>query len=286
MSPKSVLITGSSAGGIGSAIALKLARYDPSNHIFATARNTSKISEELSSLPNVTVIQLDVLSEESVAAALQVVTDSGIGLDVLLNNAGTGYAMPILDVDIEKGKELYEANVWGPIRLIKAFSGLLIASRGRIVNMSSVGALVNTPWIGVYGSSKAALVQLSETLRLELSPFGVEVTTIMGGVVDSKFHANDEFTLPANSRYASIEEIIASWASGEAKPKGCSAETFAETLVEDIVGDGKGKNLIYRGPHAGMIKFMTEWFPTFMVDSFMSKGQGLKELSDEIVKGK
>lgn len=112
-----------------------------------------------------------------------------------------------------------------------------------------------------YASSKAALNSISETLRLELSPFGVSVVTIMAGVVNSEFHANDsDFELPMNSRYAPIKDIIASWASGEAKPKGCASYEFAEALVEDVIGSKQ--STVYRGPYAGAVKFMATWLPT------------------------
>jgi hypothetical protein len=89
----------------------------------------------------------------------------------------------------------------------------------------------------------------------------------MAGVVNSEFHANDSgFELPQNSRYAPIKDTIASWASGEAKPKGCSAQEFAESLVKDVVSSKKASS-VYRGPHAGTIKFITSWLPTSLVVS-------------------
>jgi NAD(P)-dependent dehydrogenase (short-subunit alcohol dehydrogenase family) len=147
MSPcKSILITGCSAGGIGATTALVLAKRG--HHIFATARTTSKIPEALSSLDNVTVIPLDVASTSSVAGAVAAVTASGRGLDILINNAGAGYAMPVLDIDIDRAKEAFEVNLWGPLRTIQAFADLLIEGRGRVVNISTCGALAKTPWIG------------------------------------------------------------------------------------------------------------------------------------------
>lgn len=143
---RSILITGCSADGLGAVLALTLAKQG--HHVFATARDTSKIPSELSSLPNVSVLRLDVSSTESVAEASRVVEDAGHGLDVLVNNAGFGYTMPILDIDIDKAQRLYEANVWGTVRTVQAFAGLLMKSKGRVVNVSSVGAVVNTPWIG------------------------------------------------------------------------------------------------------------------------------------------
>lgn len=145
---RTILITGCSANGIGAVLALTLARKG--HRVFATARNTSKIPSELSSLPNVTVLSLDVSSKESVAEAAKTVEEAGHGLDVLVNNAGLGYTMPVLDVDIDKAQNLYNANVWGIVRTVQAFAAQLIKSKGRVVNMSSVGAVVNTPWIGEF----------------------------------------------------------------------------------------------------------------------------------------
>ncbi|TGJ77609.1 hypothetical protein E0Z10_g10668 [Xylaria hypoxylon] len=281
MGPKTVLVTGCSDGGIGAAIALALAKRG--HHVFATARTVSKIPASLSELDNVTPLQLDVTSSESVTQAAKVVATSGRALDVLLNNAGTGYAMPVLDIDIARAQRLYDVNVWGPIRTVQAFASLLIASHGRIVNINTVGAVINTPWISAYASSKAAFTNFSETMRLELSPFGVTVVTIMAGAVDSHFHNNDSgFALPSGSRYAPIEEIIAGWADGSSKPKGCPAAQFAESLVDAIV-NGKA-SVVYKGPHAGSIKFVSKYAPQSVSDAVLSYNQGLKELTEKVKK--
>lgn len=88
----------------------------------------------------------------------------------------------------------------------------------------------------------------------------------MAGLVDSEFHTNDpDFELPPNSRYAPIKDIIASWASGKAKPKGCSSHEFAEALVADVIGSKRPA--VYRGPRAGAVKFVTTWLPTWLVVS-------------------
>jgi len=139
---KSVLVTGCSAGGIGAAIARELAKHG--HHVYATARTAAKIPAEVAELPNVTILQLDVASTESVRAAARAIPR----LDVLVNNAGQGYTMPLLDVDIDYAKRVHDTNIWGVVRTIQAFADLLIASQGRVVNISSVGAVVNTPWIG------------------------------------------------------------------------------------------------------------------------------------------
>jgi NAD(P)-dependent dehydrogenase (short-subunit alcohol dehydrogenase family) len=153
--PKSILVTGCSAGGIGAAIASELAKHG--HHVYATARVTSKIPAELLALPNVTTLQLDVTSDASVREAANAVANDNTGLDVLVNNAGYGYAMPVLDMDIAHAQRLHDTNLWGAVRTIQAFSDLLIASKGRIVNISSVGAVVNVPWYGKLGHYPAYL---------------------------------------------------------------------------------------------------------------------------------
>lgn len=142
---KSVLVTGCSAGGIGAAIAHALAKRG--HHVFATARTPFKIPETLRQLSNVTVLPLDVGDPASVAAASRAVTESGRGLDVLVNNAGVGYVRPVLDINIAAAQRLHDINLWGPLRTIQAFAELLIASRGRIVNVSSSAAVIYSPWI-------------------------------------------------------------------------------------------------------------------------------------------
>ncbi|KAJ5128076.1 hypothetical protein N7448_008855 [Penicillium atrosanguineum] len=148
---KRILITGCSANGIGAAIALALARKG--HHIFATARKLSKIPVSLSSISNVTLVQLDVTSPKSITEAVRVVEDYGVGLDILINNAGIGYTMPLLDVDIETAQRTYDTNVWGVLRVTQAFAPLLLRNKGKIVTLSSVGGVTNTPWIVERGAN-------------------------------------------------------------------------------------------------------------------------------------
>ncbi|KAM5377527.1 hypothetical protein ACJZ2D_004896 [Fusarium nematophilum] len=271
--------TGCSAGGIGSSMAASLAKRN--HHIFATARDPSKIPEDLSGISNVTVLKLDVTSTSSIADAVKAVAESGHGLDVLVNNAGIGYTMPILDIDIDKAQRLYDTNVWGAIRMIQGFADQLIASRGRIVNISTCAVPANTPWISTYVSSKAALTTYSETLRLELSPFGVDVSTIMIGRIDSHFDDNAPFTLPAGSKYAPIEEIITGWSTGALKPKGIPSDQFAESIVDKVVRDGES-GVIWKGPYAGTFDLMWRYGSQSLCDAGMRHKQGLDELATHV----
>lgn len=143
---KSVLITGCSAGGIGGALAE--AFQEKGYHVFATARNPSKISDRLSKAQNVTVLTLDVLSSESIAAAVENVTRETVGeLDVLVNNSAGNLIAPALDVSIEEAKKVFDLNLWAPLALLQAFAPLLIKAKGCVVNNSSVNAEVPMPFM-------------------------------------------------------------------------------------------------------------------------------------------
>ena len=145
--PMSVLITGTSQGSFGGALAAAFARRGFT--VFATARNLSKIDPALILLPHVHQLQLDVTSPESISHAVQAVRVKTDGrLNFLINNAGAGYTTPMADVDIEIGKKIFDVNFWGVLSVTKAFIPLLVHTRGTVLNVSSVGGLVHAPWIG------------------------------------------------------------------------------------------------------------------------------------------
>lgn len=147
MSLKSILITGTSAGGIGSALAFAFQRQG--YLVFATARSPSKIDQELVNLSNVEVLTLDVTSASSIASAVEAVkTQTGGTLDVLLNNSGGGYLMPLVDLDLDAAKAVFEVNLWGLLATTKAFAPLLVKSKGTVVNISSIGGQFVQPFNG------------------------------------------------------------------------------------------------------------------------------------------
>ena len=147
MASKTILITGCSAGGIGSALAESFQKRGL--HVFATARSLGKMSH-LEKLSNMTLLPLDATSQSSVQSAVESVkAATGGTLDYLVNNAGQGMIMPTLDVDIEAAKAMYDINVWGFLRVTQAFVPLLVATKGTLVNISSIAIGLHTPWMGM-----------------------------------------------------------------------------------------------------------------------------------------
>lgn len=140
-SRKTVLITGCSAGGLGAS--LVEAFLQKNYHVFATLRNPSKIPPYVTTLSNVTIITLDVLSPSSIASAVEIVTkETGGKLDVLVNNSGKLDIMPALDTSIEGGKAMFDVNFWGVLAMIQAFAPLLVEAKGCVVNNASVAAVL------------------------------------------------------------------------------------------------------------------------------------------------
>lgn len=146
-SNKSVLITGCSDGGIGSALAIVF--QQAGYRVFATARNPEKM-QNLKDLSNLTLLTLDVTDSTHISAAVEAVSRETDGnLTYLINNAGRNHFMPILDEDIDAAKKIYETNVWGPVAITKAFAPLLIKAKGTIVFTTSISGYVNVPYMGM-----------------------------------------------------------------------------------------------------------------------------------------
>ncbi len=205
-SPKrTVLITGCSDGGIGAALAI--AFHEAGLHVYATARNPSKM-EQLASL-GIETLTLDVQSESSIAACVSKLS----GLDILVNNAGAQFLMPVVDVSVPEAKQLFDLNVWSHIAMTQGFLPLLLkSSRGMIINQTSVGAVTTLPFQAVYNASKAALAMLSDSLRLELQPFGITVVDLRTGVIRTNLIKNlkelKQPSLPKGSIYEPAKETV------------------------------------------------------------------------------
>lgn len=101
---------------------------------------------DLVSLPNVTLLELDVTSPTSISAAAERVKVDGGGLKILVNNAGFGYTNPYLDTDVEICKDMFEVNVWGPVRVTQAFIGLLVEAQGTVVMIGSTAEMMGIPY--------------------------------------------------------------------------------------------------------------------------------------------
>lgn len=148
-----VLVTGASTG-LGRAICEFLASNGHS--VYAGVRKKRDF-EELSKLPRVVSLQLDVTKPEEVEGAVKQVNEMKRGLHGLVNCAGVAGIGPLLDTPVEELNRVLGVNLIGVHRMIHAFGPLLVESHGRIVNISSIGGFLVDTWLGPYGTSKHAL---------------------------------------------------------------------------------------------------------------------------------
>lgn len=184
-----ILITGATAG-IGRAAALELARAG--HRVFATGRRTDALAslvKEAAGLP-LEGLLLDVTSQASIEnAKLEIERRTeGHGVDVVVNNAGYGLVGPLEEISDEALRKQYDTNVFGLMAVTRAFLPAMRArGKGRIVNVSSMGGRVTFPFMGAYNSTKYAVESLSDALRIELRPFGVDVCLIEPGAIKTEF---------------------------------------------------------------------------------------------------
>ncbi|TGO63214.1 hypothetical protein BCON_0014g00030 [Botryotinia convoluta] len=269
MSEKTVFITGCSDGGIGSALALTFQKLG--FQVFASARDVSNMSA-LEGLSNMTYLVLDVTDPQQIQDAVELVRNKcGGSLDILINNAGRNHFLPVLDIDLDEAKKIYDINVWGPLMLIQKFAPLVISAKGSIINVTSISGYVNVPYMGLYAASKRSLEILSETLRLELQPFGVYVSSIVTGAVQTNGQTYfEDWKLPQESLYKPIENTIHKRARGGDGVLRMNTMEYAEQVVNSIVGrnsDGR----FWCGTNATRTKFGSAITPQGISVSFVIK---------------
>jgi NAD(P)-dependent dehydrogenase (short-subunit alcohol dehydrogenase family) len=183
---KAVLVTGASSG-IGRKIAEVLAGRG--YFVYAGARKKEDL-EALAAIKNLQAVRLDVTVDAEIAAAVETVRKGGRGLHGLVNNAGVGIVGPLIETDDKDLTWLFDVNVYGPYRMAKAFAPLLIESRGRIANISSISGILSGPLLGAYSMSKHALEAFGDALGAEMSRFGIRVSTVEPGNYKSDIGMN------------------------------------------------------------------------------------------------
>lgn len=205
-----VLITGCSTG-IGFATAEFLARNG--HTVYATMRTPQRTPQlaqlaEQDTLP-ITVLPMDVDSDESVAAAITEVLHQAGHIDVLVNNAGIGPVGAVEETPLSVFQAIMQTNYFGALRCIQAvLPGMRERGNGCIINISSVAGKLYSPFHSAYCASKAALEALSECLAGEVGPLGIRVALIQPGVIDTPIITKMD-GVPANTNYPNQARLLA-----------------------------------------------------------------------------
>jgi NAD(P)-dependent dehydrogenase (short-subunit alcohol dehydrogenase family) len=191
---KVVLITGASSG-LGESIANYLVQKGFT--VYGTSRNIEQQTKPFHTL------NMDVTNNQSIQAAiLKIVQEQG-HIDVLINNAGLGIASPIETLSIDDVQRVLDTNVIGIIRTSQAVLPRMRAQHsGTIINISSIGSESGLPYRGLYSASKAAVDRITEALRIELAPFGIQACVVQPGGVKTDINKNRiKTSLPNDNVY-------------------------------------------------------------------------------------
>lgn len=230
---KYALITGCSAGGIGHALAIEL--ISRGYHVIATARRLESM-EQLASL-GATTMSLDVVDVDNIRKVRDAVAAmTGGKLHILVNNAGQGPLVPVIDMSISEVRDCMDVNFIGPVCMVQEFVHLLIASGdGRILQIGSVGGIMPLPFCAIYNASKAALAAFGNTIRLELAPFHVKVTTVIAGGVKTNIVKPHMHYLPDKSMYKPYEPLYTEKRVKPIQDGVMEPAQFARRVISEIV---------------------------------------------------
>ncbi len=271
-----VVITGASTG-IGEACALYLDQRG--FHVFAGVRKSAD-GEALQQKASARLkpILIDVTQSETITTAAEAVTKAvgGVGVTGLVNNAGIAIGGPLEFLPIAELRRQLEVNVIGQVAVTQAFLPLLRAGRGRVINMSSISGRIAMPFFGPYASSKFALEALTDSLRLELLPWGIKVISIQPGAITTPIwekslakanEISDKLPAEAHRLYGPRLTAVRQSArqSGE---QGIPAEAVAEAVLHALTAKRpKLRYLVGQDAKAGalLVKLLPERLREWLV---------------------
>ena len=183
MAKPTVLITGCTKGSIGYSLAKEFAAQD--YQVFATTRNVTSMAD-LSTIPNITLLPLDITSRDSVLSAHSIITQqTGGKLDILYHNAGYRSLGMAIESPVDEAYKMFNTNLFGILLVNSVFADMVIKAKGKIVFTGSVSGYTPHPSQAVYNSSKAAVELYAKTLRIEMKPFGVRVMFVLTAAVNT-----------------------------------------------------------------------------------------------------
>ena len=184
---KVILITGASSG-IGKSIGDFL--HDNGFKVYGTSRNPDNYPKS-----KFTLLALDVRNPATIQQSIDQILSESKKIDIVINNAGVGITGPLEEIPMSEIKNNFETNFFGPIEVIKAVLPKMREQKsGLIINITSIAGYMGLPFRSIYSASKGALELISESLNMEVKPFGINIVCVAPGdfatnIASGRFHA-------------------------------------------------------------------------------------------------
>jgi short-subunit dehydrogenase len=278
LSEQVVIITGASAG-IGAALARMLADRSLGIRLVLAARRVEKLEEVAEHCrkvgAEVLVVPTDMAQPEQVK------------VDVVVNNAGYGQMGPIELQPLAAVQRQFEVNLWGAIGLIQVLIPTMRdQGGGRIINISSIAGRTAFPFGGLYSASKFALESLSDTLRMELEPFNIQVSVIEPGPVRTEFFAvaatelakaiPDRATTVYRSAFQQITQLEA-----QTSAQTWSSEQVAAVIIRAMIARNPRPRYLAATGGKFLIFMLTKALPRRWVDRFWQKFYAIDRVAQD-----
>ena len=275
---KVAFVTGASSG-IGFAASVELAKRGYKVYAGARRVDAMKPLEEFGIIP----ISLDVSSNESIVAARQLIELENDHLDILFNNAGVPCGAPAIEVSDEDFKRCYEVNLYGPIRVTREFSKLVIEGKGVLAYTTSTAGLTPFPFGSIYSSSKAALSAYISTLAFEVKPLGVKALDFVSGVVKTDIAQLEKLELIPDSVYrVDGRDLLKESRKNFDSSKPMEVNVYATKAVNDIESALNSRGSAnyfrsFRGSMASMVWFICLVFPRSLLEAVLIHSFKMKD---------
>ncbi len=268
------LVTGASSG-IGKATVEALLTAGAT--VYAAARRVERMRdlEERGAK----VVRLDVTDPASIQEALARVREQDGGVDILVNNAGYGSYGAVEDVPLEEARRQFEVNVFGLAELTRAaLPGMREKGYGKVVNISSMGGKIYTPLGAWYHATKHALEGLSDSMRFELRPFGVDVIIVEPGIIRSEWGGiarESALRFSGESAYGDMTRKVTEVMEGAYTPRSSSPpEVVAQTVLRAVTAR-RPRTRYATGKMARLLMTTRALLPDRVVDRLVAGSYGI-----------
>ena len=276
--PRELIVVTGTSTGIGAATARQLAKRG--FHVLAGVRRDMDAYSIQGT--NIEPIMLDITNPAHIATLVQRIADDPQQrpLRALVNNAAIEINAPVEVLPLADWRRQFEVNLFGQVALIQALLPALFESRGRVVNISSVGGKIAMGGYGPYAATKFALEAVSDALRREVEPFGVKVIVVEPGAVTSAMSGRvrlnaeritGEMTTDQRGRYGKLMRAMV--AQAEAYINQAVSAERAGQLIADMITHKRPRTRYTIGRDTSMLLVLNGLLPDRWVDRLIARSQ-------------